>query len=75
MSDRFVQGSPVGSSPSFLTYENPDYNVRIVVPDNWTAQENNLESPYIVRIIPNDFLAEKYKSCRDLYIGRFATSR
>jgi hypothetical protein len=30
-------------SSSFLTYENPDYNVRIEVPSNWTAEEKNLE--------------------------------
>jgi hypothetical protein len=30
-------------SSSFLTYENPDYNVRIEVPSNWSAEEKNLE--------------------------------
>lgn len=59
ISDRFVQGSRVGSSSSFLTYENPDYNLKIKVPPNWTVGEENLTSPYIVRIIPNDFLAER----------------
>jgi hypothetical protein len=33
-------------SSSFLTYENPDYNVRIEVPSNWTAEENNLQAPF-----------------------------
>jgi hypothetical protein len=45
----------------FLTYENPDYNVKIEYPSNWIAEETDLEPKQVVRLNPDNF-SEEYIS-------------
>jgi hypothetical protein len=57
----------VFGSTELLTYENPNYNVRIGYPTTWKTEEINLDPHQVVRILPNEF-AEEYESPVRFYI-------
>lgn len=62
-----VQGQ---KSDAFLTYENETANMKIQYPSSWFAETKNVVWPNILRIFPQEFMAERYPPV-SLEIGIF----
>jgi hypothetical protein len=65
--------SPVLAQQGFLLYENPDYNIKLQYPSNWTKNEVNLAARSPVYFsTPTKYSYETPKATMNIFVARLS---